>query len=180
MWRKWFLLILALAAAMTLCAQNNSNPDADLLLQLNLEEVGEGSAISTRQIGNYNQIIVEQSQAKAFGAQQLGNYNQIDVRLIGAENLLLINQLGNDNVYNLELSGSYNDLEIGQFGDGNLIIQELQRASFLDLTINQRGNANRLEHYESDFGPMSIPMIIEQSGGAQVIITNLATYPNGG
>lgn len=180
MWRKWFLFILALAAAMTLCAQNNSNPDADLLLQLNLEEVGEGSAVSTRQIGNYNQIMVEQSRAKAFGAQQMGNYNEIDVHLFGAENLLLINQLGNDNVYELELSGSYNDLEIGQFGDGNWITQDLQRANFLDLTIYQRGNANRLEHYESDLGPMSIPMTIEQSGGAKVIITNLATFPNGG
>lgn len=180
MWRKWFLFILALAAAMTLCAQDNSNPDADLLQQLNLEEVGEGAAISTRQIGNYNRIMVEQWQAQALGAQQLGNYNQIDVRSIGEQNLILIDQQGNNNIYDLDLSGSYNDLRVGQYGNSNLIIQELQRASFLDLTINQRGNANRLEHYESDLGPMSIPMIIEQSGGAQLIITNLSTYPNGG
>jgi hypothetical protein len=177
---RFFMILLLLGAwGVALSAQPAPDASDPTLLSLDLAAVGDGSVAHLRQIGDFNEITVEQANRQAIGAQQRGNYNQLDATLIGGLNLVLAEQVGNGNTYSLYLEGDNNELMIGQYGNDNTLIQFLQGAQALQLRIEQHGDGNWLEHTEYNAGPLGVPVEIRQEGGIRLEITNIADYTGG-
>jgi hypothetical protein len=177
---RFFMILLLLGAwGVALSAQPVPDASDPTLLSLDLAAVGDGSVAHLRQIGDFNEITVEQANRQAIGAQQRGNYNQLDATLIGGLNLVLAEQVGSGNTYSLYLEGDNNELMIGQYGNDNTLIQFLQGAQSLQLRIEQHGDGNWLEHTEYNAGPLGVPVEIRQEGGTRLEITNIAGYSGG-
>lgn len=174
-----FILLLAGAWGVALSAQSTPDANDPTLLVLDLPQVGDGSVASLRQIGDFNQIMVEQVNQQALAARQVGNYNHLAATLEGGPNLVLAEQVGTGNTYQLYLEGSHNELIIGQYGANNTVIQQLEGAEYLFLRIEQFGNDNWLQHTEWGASTLGVPLEIRQEGGARLEITNLADYFGG-
>ncbi|RME93997.1 MAG: hypothetical protein D6772_15255 [Bacteroidetes bacterium] len=174
-----FFITLALWVSGLTCsliAQPTDDPVVNAtFLVLDLEEVGEGSAVRLRQIGEFNEVLIEQTSQQTLLAQQQGNYNMIEVQLSGDANLVTAQQEGNHNNYELHLEGTDNRLQVVQDGEYNNLIQDFKRVEGLQIDVQQTGNGNSLEMTESDAGPMVLPLRIEQTGGMQLIISNQTT-----
>jgi hypothetical protein len=177
---RFIILLLLLGAwGVALSAQSAPEVSDPTLLALDLPEVVDGSLAHLRQIGDFNEILVEQVNQQALVARQKGNHNYLSAMLEGESNLVLVDQVGHGNTYILNLEGLDNQFTIGQYGNENTLIQDLQRTDALHMTIEQHGDGNRLEHIESDFGSLGVPVDIRQSGGMSLKITNLADYIGG-
>ncbi|MCB0637053.1 MAG: hypothetical protein KDC54_10575 [Lewinella sp.] len=176
-----FIILLLLAGAWGVALSAQSSPEAPdpTLLALDLPEVVDGSVAHLRQIGDFNEIAVEQINRQAIAVQQLGNYNQLNATLEGGPNMVLAEQVGHGNRYDLYLEGAHNELIIGQYGNDNTLIQDLQGAEYLFLRIEQHGDGNWIEHTEFNASSYGVPLEIQQAGGMHLQITNLADYFGG-
>jgi hypothetical protein len=176
--RLLILILFLFAATSSLWGQQAATYSEDAYVSLDLEEINEGSNVHLQQIGDFNYMLVEQSNQHTVMASQRGNHNFMDIQLLGADNLITADQRGDHNIYQLYFSGSDSELRVGQDGEDNTLIQDFRDVRGLDITVEQTGKGNSLEMSETGFGPMSSPLLIQQSGGAQLQISNLKPFLN--
>ena len=110
---------------------------------------GNPSAVSITQIGDRNQLTYQQ-QGGGNEAQfrQQGQGNRIEVGLLSSNSRFAASQIGNQNVLSLPYVQALNaEVQVVQRGDGNSLIRQGT------LTVG-------------------VPMLIEQTGGMRLILTN--------
>ena len=148
--------------------------------QINQELGFDKDAVESYQIGQWNELIIDQSstsnQANYILSVQSGNKNAIRATQTGRSNSMELIQVGNHNEYDvlqygnrneveLTVVGNNNSFDISQEGNDNMYIKSMS-GNNKDISVDQNGNENILEIS----GGIQIPLVIKQTGGMKLII----------
>ncbi len=148
--------------------------------QINQELGFEKDAVESYQIGQWNELIVDQSSASnranyilsvqsgnknVISATQTGRNNSMELIQVGNHNEYDVLQYGNENEVDLTVVGNKNSFDISQEGNRNTYIKSMS-GNNKDISIKQNGNENILEIS----GGIQIPLVIKQTGGMKLII----------
>ena len=148
--------------------------------QINQELNFEKDAVESYQIGQWNELIVDQSSASnranyilsvqsgnknVINASQTGRMNSMDLIQVGNHNEYDVLQYGHENEIDLTVVGNNNSFDVSQEGNNNTYIKSMS-GNNKGISVEQNGNENLLEISEG----IQIPLVIKQTGGMKLII----------
>lgn len=188
---RLLLFLLTLAASCHLAfGQQGDGPAPQQLFDdgLNLQELGLTQGLGIQQLGDNNNIQVEQrlAESQSVQLQQVGDFNDIGFDNEGVANELLVRQQGLYNQVDLgEIGGDNNRMLVDQQGDLNLYTREgpagfVPAVNGVNMVVEQQGDGNRLQQVEDGLTPATQnPFIVRQNGGANVTIQFSSFLPGG-
>lgn len=190
MMRLLFFLLTLTASCNLAFSQQADGPAPQQLFDdgLNLQELGLAQGLGIQQLGDNNNIQVEQRlpESQSVQLQQVGDFNDIAFDNEGAANELLVRQQGLYNQTDLgEIGGDNNRMLVDQQGDLNLYTREgpggfVPAVNGVNMVVEQQGDGNRLQQVEDGLTPATQnPFIVRQNGGANVTIQFSSFYQGG-